>query len=553
MATGLLPRITFNSSKLDMVLSSMTGKKNTEAGDAAAAAHALKTAAAAAAHSSTQPTQGLLGSPPRGPTPSVSGFGGHSPTQGGRKGGDAPEGRRSPPKEQRLAEGNGKKTKGGPPPSAASRAVMKSFIASAATQTKRPATDEEDTDKQVSKRNNVRENETAQDRQNEEENMEEVEVESGEEEDEAWREQLREDLANKTGIVFSQTQMAAVMEVVVAAIKVRLAREAEKAAKKMVVEERIQVRENKADRKSSRSVLIHRADLWVRNDYDTEGYGLAERTTAAVFRVTMGMVQVRDAYVLGRWNANNPPTTVVVEFGSTAQKATFYRTVARVTQSNSEWGKNMRAISCRDAFPKKYVGDAQRLIQEGKALRDSDKVTAFRVSAQGPGCLPVLQVRLRGSRGQKNYKWTAWLQKEKQQGHLPASDLKAVSQPGGGGQEGGQGSAGEENQRRAHERAQQLQEREEHRERVQRERQLKLQQLQQQGQQLRKESETSNSGWMTQGHGGRIRPGYQASEPEVFHDTESGTQSNMDEKSEEERRFEQDMEDGRYDVEQNEY
>src|SRR5450830_1172989 len=100
------------------------------------------------------------------------------------------------------------------------------------------------------------------------------------------------------------------MEMVVEAVKVRIVKETEKAARAAVVAERVQNREDKGDRKSSRSVLIHRADLWVEQDTQTQGYGLAERVTAAVCKATHGMVQVRDAFLLGRWNAVNPPTTV---------------------------------------------------------------------------------------------------------------------------------------------------------------------------------------------------------------------------------------------------
>jgi len=236
---------------------------------------------------------------------------------------------------------------------------------------------------------------------------EEKQEEEEEENEDSWLDQLRDDLAKKTGI--TPEQLTGVMELVVAAVKVRIGKEAEKAAKTAVVAERVQSREEKADRKSSRSVLIHRADLWVKQDNRTQGFGLAERVTAAVLKATDGIVQVRDAFLLGRWNATNPPTTVMVEFGSMAQKATFYRAVAKATQSGTEAGRQMQGTSCRDAFPKKYIADAQRLIQQGKALRSNGKIAAFRVTAQGPGCIPVLQVRHMGDGGLRSRKWETWI------------------------------------------------------------------------------------------------------------------------------------------------
>ncbi len=51
----------------------------------------------------------------------------------------------------------------------------------------------------------------------------------------------------------------------------------------------------------------------------TQEYHLAERVTAAINRVTQGMAHVMDAFTLGRWNEANPPTSVLVTFGSIAQ------------------------------------------------------------------------------------------------------------------------------------------------------------------------------------------------------------------------------------------
>jgi len=357
-------------------------KKRTAAGDSAAAANTVKAAAVAAATSSTQPVQGLLGSP---------------------------EGRKSPKAGPGAGGAGGKGLTGGKG-DRPSREIMESFLIKAATPSKRPADESPEVEdgRQASKKQHNRQ-EAAADVEGI--RMEEGDTEEEEEDEDSWLDQLREQIAQKTGITAGQ--LAGVMELVEAAVKVRIGQEAEKAAKAAVVAERIKGREDKADRKSSRSVLIHRADLWVRNDASTQGFGLAERVTAAIFKETNGMVQVRDAFLLGRWNALNPPTSVMVEFGSMAQKATFYRVVAKVTQTRTEEGRQMQGISCRDAFPKKYIADAQRLIQQGKALRANGRVAAFRVAAQGPGCIPVLQVRHRGEGGRHSRRWEPWVGMQK--------------------------------------------------------------------------------------------------------------------------------------------
>ncbi len=56
-------------------------------------------------------------------------------------------------------------------------------------------------------------------------------------------------------------------------------------------------------------------------------------------------------------------------------------------------GEKMKAISCRDAFPKKYINEAKRPVQKGNVLKRNSQANSFRVVTQGPGCIPVLQVR----------------------------------------------------------------------------------------------------------------------------------------------------------------
>ena len=80
-------------------------------------------------------------------------------------------------------------------------------------------------------------------------------------------------------------------------------------------------------------------------------------------------------------------------FGSIAQKATFYKVVAKNVKAGNFEGEKKKAISCRDALPKKYINEAKRLVQKGHVLKRNGQANSFRVVAQGPGCIPVLQVR----------------------------------------------------------------------------------------------------------------------------------------------------------------
>ena len=86
-------------------------------------------------------------------------------------------------------------------------------------------------------------------------------------------------------------------------------------------------------------------------------------------------------------------TSVLVTFGSIAQKATFYKVVAKNFKAGNFEGEKMKAISCRDALPKKYINEAKRLVQKGHVLTRNGQANSFRFIAQGLGCIPVLQVR----------------------------------------------------------------------------------------------------------------------------------------------------------------
>jgi hypothetical protein len=174
-------------------------------------------------------------------------------------------------------------------------------------------------------------------------------------------------------------------------------------------------------KKCRRSLLIHNVDKWVENDKETEGYSLADRATAAVHKMTGGMVTVQEAFPLGQWKMGQAPTSVYMTFGSARQKTCFFRVLAnkmRVAAAQANGGPTpLGGISCRDAFPKDKVNDAKALVDKGMGLKRSGKIVAFRVVARGPGCLPVLEARHRGRDG-LSYGWEVWKEDERMEdGH----------------------------------------------------------------------------------------------------------------------------------------
>jgi len=138
-----------------------------------------------------------------------------------------------------------------------------------------------------------------------------------------------------------------------------------------------------------RSILIHNADKWVGHLSDT--YSLAEHITAQVQR-NWPSVTIMDAFMVGQ-GVDKPATSVFVTFGSVAQKATFFKILAKIIQDKKNGWEKLNSISCRDAFPKKMMAEAKRLAQKGFGLRQSGQVATFRVVARGPTCGPVLEVR----------------------------------------------------------------------------------------------------------------------------------------------------------------
>ncbi len=108
----------------------------------------------------------------------------------------------------------------------------------------------------------------------------------------------------------------------------------------------------------------------------------------AVNRVTQGMSHVTDAFTLGRWNEANPPTSVLVTFGSIAQKATFYMVVAKNVKAGNFEGEKMKAISCRDAFPRSTSTKPRGWYRRGMSSSVTAWPTASGLSLKDQGVFP---------------------------------------------------------------------------------------------------------------------------------------------------------------------
>jgi hypothetical protein len=187
----------------------------------------------------------------------------------------------------------------------------------------------------------------------------------------------------------------------------KVAEEARRIAKKVF-------REDSEIAKCKRSILMHNADKWVAGDQSTFGYSLSERVTAAVHRMSGGMVAVVDCFTVGVWQAGKAPISVFLSFGSYQQKSTFFRIMANRVRFGSEQQQNIRVLACRDAFPKDLIPEARSLAQKGLGLRQNGIIASFRVVARGQGCIPVLEVRERVRAGQPPARWSIYQEPEEE-------------------------------------------------------------------------------------------------------------------------------------------
>jgi hypothetical protein len=111
------------------------------------------------------------------------------------------------------------------------------------------------------------------------------------------------------------------------------------------------------------------------------------------------MVSVTDAFNIGFGRQGGPPPAVHVTFASGGQKGSWYKVLAAMGRAGGQAAERARSINCRDSFPKEYLGEVRQLAAKGMTLKRQGKVGGYRVKAQGPNCIPVLEIKDRSHRG----------------------------------------------------------------------------------------------------------------------------------------------------------
>jgi hypothetical protein len=84
-----------------------------------------------------------------------------------------------------------------------------------------------------------------------------------------------------------------------------------------------------------------------------------------------------------------------------------------MAKMGGEHAEKARAISCRDSFPKEHLGKVKELATKGMSLKRGGQVGGFRVKAQGPACLPVLEVRDKAHRGPGG--WSVYIPSDREE------------------------------------------------------------------------------------------------------------------------------------------
>ena len=80
----------------------------------------------------------------------------------------------------------------------------------------------------------------------------------------------------------------------------------------------------------------------------------------------------------------------------------------------------MKAISCRDAFPKQYLQQAKELAREGGELKAGGRIVASRVIARGYGCIPELEIKGLAGDGKRETRWRVHQEEGPPQGEVGA-------------------------------------------------------------------------------------------------------------------------------------
>jgi len=213
---------------------------------------------------------------------------------------------------------------------------------------------------------------------------EEVELEDMEDtgtgdREEPWQTKLRMTMMEAAGLTPEQARIC--MQHIKKTFQEKVAEEARRIAKKVF-------REDGEIAKCKRSILMHNADKWVAGDQSTFGYSLSERVTAAVHRMSGGMVAVVDCFTVGAWQAGKAPSSVFLSFGSYQQKSTFFRIMANRVRFGSEQQQNIRVLACRDAFPKDLIPEGKISGPEGLGAEAERHNSQLQSCGQRTGMYP---------------------------------------------------------------------------------------------------------------------------------------------------------------------
>jgi hypothetical protein len=117
-----------------------------------------------------------------------------------------------------------------------------------------------------------------------------------------------------------------------------------------------------------------------------------EKLTDEIHHLTRGRVQAMRVTVMQRAE-NGKPMTVRVKLGSQQQRGMLYKMLGVAKKYAPESHEVFAGIAFRDCFPFKMLPEVKRLSGEGMEAKRNGECVAFRVSSQGAGCVPVLQVR----------------------------------------------------------------------------------------------------------------------------------------------------------------
>jgi hypothetical protein len=117
-----------------------------------------------------------------------------------------------------------------------------------------------------------------------------------------------------------------------------------------------------------------------------------EKLTDEIHHLTMGRVQVMKVDVMQRAE-NGKPMTVKVKLGSQKQRGMLYKLLGVAKNFVPESHEVFAGIAFRDCFPFEMLQEVRRLSGEGMEAKRNGECVAFRVTSQGGGAIPILQIR----------------------------------------------------------------------------------------------------------------------------------------------------------------